>query len=75
MQVSTLLTILSIVLSILIIALVLIQRPQTDSAGAFSVDGGGSHTRRGAEKTIWRLTAFLGFAFGVVHTVLFVMHS
>lgn len=76
MQVSTtLLTTLSLVLSGIVIALVLLQRPETDSAGAFSVDGGGTHTRRGAEKMVFQLTAIAGVLFGLVHILLLINHS
>ena len=56
-----------ILLAILLIALILIQRANTDASGAFGADGGtgASLEKRGAEKTLHRLT--------IVTAVLFVL--
>ena len=56
-----LLSIVQLILAILFIALVLIQRANTDASGAFGADGGSSAAleKRGAEKTLHRLTIFV----------------
>lgn len=53
-----LLSIVQLILAFLLIALVLIQRANTDASGAFGADGGSSATleKRGAEKSLHRLT-------------------
>ena len=53
-----LLSIVQLILAILLIALVLIQRANTDASGAFGADGGSSATleKRGAEKSLHSLT-------------------
>ena len=57
-----LLSIVHIILAILLIALVLIQRANTDASGAFGADGGSGAAleKRGAEKTLYRLTIIVG---------------
>jgi protein translocase SecG subunit len=70
MQIASLSPILTLVFGIILIALILLQRPQTDSAGAFSSEGGtGTHTRRGAEKTIFRATILVSILFVVFSLV------
>ena len=67
MQITTLLPIISATLAILLTAFVLLQQPQTDSAGAFSSDSTSSrHTKRGLEKTVFQLTLVTAIAFVVV---------
>ena len=60
-----LLSIVQLILAILLIALVLIQRANTDASGAFGADGGSSATleKRGAEKSLHRLTIFVAIFF------------
>mgnify|MGYP003394556164 CR=1 FL=1 len=54
-----------IILAILLIALVLIQRANTDASGAFGADGGSStaYKKRGAEKTLHQLTIVIAVLF------------
>ncbi|MEN9881354.1 MAG: Preprotein translocase SecG subunit [Candidatus Parcubacteria bacterium] len=56
-----LLSIVQLVLAILLTSLVLIQRANTDASGAFGSDGGSGATleKRGAEKTLHRLTVIV----------------
>jgi protein translocase SecG subunit len=60
-----LLSIVQITLAILLTALVLIQRANTDASGAFGSDGGSGAAleKRGAEKTLHRMTIFVSIAF------------
>ena len=53
-----LLSIVQVFLAILLIALVLIQRANTDASGAFGADGGSGVVleKRGIEKSLHRLT-------------------
>jgi protein translocase SecG subunit len=68
MQITSLAPMLTLVFGVLLTVLILLQRPQTDSAGAFSSEGGtGTHTRRGAEKNIFRAT--------ILASVLFVLSA
>lgn len=62
-----LLSIVQLILAILLIALVLIQRANTDASGAFGADGGSgaSLKKRGAEKTIHRLTIIIAVLFAL----------
>lgn len=59
------LSIVQITLAILLIALVLIQRANTDASGAFGADGGSGAAleKRGAEKTLHRMTIIVGVVF------------
>lgn len=52
-------------LAILLTILILIQRANTDASGAFSADGNGgvSLEKRGAEKTLHRLTIITAIVF------------
>jgi protein translocase SecG subunit len=52
-------------LAILLIALVLIQRANTDASGAFGADGGSGAAlkKRGAEKIVYRLTIVVAVLF------------
>jgi preprotein translocase subunit SecG len=56
-----LLSIVHLILAILLIVLVLVQRANTDASGAFGADGGSGATleKRGAEKTLHRLTVLI----------------
>lgn len=60
-----LLSIVQLILAILLIAFVLIQRANTDASGAFGADGGSSAAleKRGAEKSLHRLTIFVATLF------------
>ena len=60
-----LLSIVQLILAILLIALVLIQRANTDASGAFGTDGSGSATleKRGAEKTLHQMTIVVSLLF------------
>ena len=62
------LSIVQITLAILLIALVLIQRANTDASGAYGADGGSgaSFEKRGAEKTLHRMTIITATAFVLV---------
>ena len=61
------LSIVQITLAILLIALVLIQRANTDASGAFGADGtSASFEKRGAEKTLHRMTIVVSIAFVAV---------
>ncbi len=60
-----LLSIVQLILAILLVALVLIQRANTDASGAFGADGGTNATleKRGAEKTLHQLTVVISVFF------------
>jgi protein translocase SecG subunit len=62
-----LLSIVPVLLAILLTALVLIQRANTDASGAFGADGGSGAAleKRGAEKTLHRLTITVAVFFVV----------
>ena len=62
------LSIVQITLAILLVALVLIQRANTDASGAFGADGGSGALleKRGAEKTLHRLTIAVAVLFVLV---------
>ena len=59
------LSIVQITLAILLVALVLIQRANTDASGAFGADGGSGAAleKRGAEKSLHRITIMVAIAF------------
>lgn len=59
------LSIVQITLAILLTVLVLIQRANTDASGAFGADGGSGAVleKRGAEKTLHRLTIIIAIVF------------
>ena len=59
------LSIVQITLAILLTVLVLVQRANTDASGAYGADGGtgASFEKRGAEKTLHRLTIIIAVAF------------
>lgn len=59
------LTIVQIILAILLVALVLIQRANTDASGAYGADGGSGAAleKRGAEKTLHRMTIIVSVLF------------
>jgi protein translocase SecG subunit len=60
-----LLSIVQITLAILLTALVLLQRANTDASGAYGADGGSgaAFEKRGAEKTMHRLTIIVSVMF------------
>lgn len=59
------LSIVQLILAILLVALVLIQRANTDASGAFGADGGSGAVleKRGAEKTLHRFTIIVAVLF------------
>jgi protein translocase SecG subunit len=59
------LSIVQITLAILLTVLVLVQRATTDASGALGADGGSGAVleKRGAEKTLYRLTLMVAIAF------------
>lgn len=61
------LSIVQITLAILLVALVLVQRANTDASGAFGADGGSGAPleKRGAEKTLHRFTVIVAVLFVV----------
>jgi preprotein translocase subunit SecG len=74
MQITTLFGSLTLLFAVLLVILVLLQRPQTDSAGAFSSEAGtNTHTRRGGEKTVFQATILIAILFvaSSVATLLF----
>lgn len=60
-----LLSIVQVILAILLVALILVQRANTDASGAFGADGGSgaSLEKRGAEKSLHRLTIIVAILF------------
>ena len=60
-----LLSIVQITLAILLVALILVQRANTDASGAFGADGGSGALleKRGAEKKLHRLTILIAVLF------------
>jgi preprotein translocase subunit SecG len=62
-----LLSVVHVLLAVFLIALILIQRANTDASGAFGADGGvgASLEKRGAEKTLHRLTITVSVIFVV----------
>ena len=62
-----LLSIVQLILAILLISLVLIQRANTDASGAFGADGGSGAAleKRGAEKSLHRLTVIIAVGFAL----------
>jgi protein translocase SecG subunit len=71
-----LLSIVQLILAILLIALVLIQRANTDASGAFGADGGSSAAleKRGAEKSLHQLTIIVVVLFVISLASLLVIH-
>lgn len=59
------LSIVQLILAILLVALVLVQRANTDASGAFGADGGNGAAleKRGAEKTMHRFTVIVAVLF------------
>ncbi len=59
------LSIVQITLAILLTALILVQRANTDASGAFGADGGSQATlkKRGGELTLHRLTVLTAVLF------------
>lgn len=60
-----LLSIVQITLAILLTVLVLVQRANTDASGAYGSDGGSgaAFEKRGAEKTLHRMTVIIATVF------------
>jgi protein translocase SecG subunit len=70
-----LLSIVQLVLAILLIALVLLQRANTDASGAFGADGGGTtFEKRGIEKTMHRFTIIVAVLFVLSLSYSIVVH-
>lgn len=71
-----LLSIVPLILAILLIVLVLIQRANTDASGAFGADGGSgaSLVKRGAEKTLHRMTIITAVLFVISLGYTLVIH-
>ena len=67
MSISVVLPYIQIVLSVLLIGGVLLQRSEAGLGGAFGGDslGGAQYEKRGAEKTIFRLTIVVGILFAI----------
>lgn len=66
-----LLSVVQLILAILLIALVLIQRANTDASGAFSGDGGTGtiFVKRGGEKLLHQATIVVATLFAVSFAV------
>ena len=66
-----------VLLAILLIALILIQRANTDASGALSADGGGgaSLEKRGVEKSLHRLTIVVAILFVISLLYPIITHS
>ncbi len=74
MEFNSLLSISSLILAIVLIALILIQRPNTDSAGGFSSDSSGaSYTKRGVEKSVYMTTLVVAVLFVVLQVFTLVL--
>jgi protein translocase SecG subunit len=60
-----LLSVVHVLLAALLVALILIQKANTDASGAFGADGGSGAVleKRGAEKTLHRLTIMVAVVF------------
>ncbi|TSC59559.1 MAG: preprotein translocase subunit SecG [Parcubacteria group bacterium Gr01-1014_107] len=64
--VSNSLPVIQIILSILLVAVVLLQQSEAGVGGAFGGEGGGSYyTRRGFEKILFNGTIILGILFAL----------
>lgn len=60
-----LLSIIQLALSVILVALILVQRANTDAGGALSNDGGNGTIleKRGMEKTLYRATVLIAVLF------------
>lgn len=60
-----LLSITQLALSVILVALILVQRANTDAGGAFSNDGGNGTIleKRGMEKTLYKMTVLVAILF------------
>lgn len=67
MSISVVLPYIQIILSILLIGGILLQRSEAGLGGAFGGDAFSStqYERRGAEKTLFRVTLVIGFLFAL----------
>lgn len=63
MYIMNTLSIFQIILSIILVGLILLQRPITDAGALGSSDAVGGHTKRGVEKTIHYITLAVAIAF------------
>ncbi len=61
------LSIIQIILSILLVTAILLQRSDTGAGGAFggSDMGQSFHTKRGAERTLFKITIFIAILFAL----------
>ncbi len=71
-----LLSIVHVFLAVTLIALILIQRANTDASGAFGADGGNGAAleKRGVEKSLHRLTIFVAIIFALSLVYPIVIH-
>ncbi|OHA89278.1 MAG: preprotein translocase subunit SecG [Candidatus Zambryskibacteria bacterium RIFCSPHIGHO2_01_FULL_43_25] len=67
MNISSVLPYVQIILSILLIGGILLQRSEAGLGSAFGGDGvgGGTFTRRGSEKVLFRLTIVIAILFAI----------
>jgi len=67
MSISAALPVIQIILSVLLIGGILLQRSEAGLGGAFGGDsfGGTQFQRRGAEKTLFRITIVIGILFAL----------
>jgi len=72
--VNTFITIIHIIISISLIALILIQSQGSGLSSAFGGSGGHYHSRRGMEKIVFGLTIFLAVAFFITSLVNFLTY-
>jgi protein translocase SecG subunit len=66
MQFTTLFPILSLFLGIILVVLIMLQRPVTDAGSAFGGDSSAHFKKRGAEKKLYTATLFVAVLFVAV---------
>ena len=59
----TALPIIQLVLSVLLIGLILLQRPVTDSGALSGGESSSTHVKRGLEKTVYQVTILVALAY------------
>lgn len=57
------LSIIQLILSVLLIGLILLQRPVTDSGALSGGEAASTHVKRGLEKTVYQLTIIVALAY------------
>ncbi len=57
------LSIIQLVLSVLLIGLILLQRPVTDSGALSGGEAASTHVKRGLEKTVYQLTILVALGY------------